>query len=176
MTVWIKVLIAAIIAAAIATAAYRTGVNSQKVADQVEFDRINDETADMKAQANAAYRIAQDFNLKTMKERDTAKTELLKEKQKHEKSINDDRARYANVGLRYSTGQATGLGASGANALPGTGSAAGNVTSIERELPAAITAGLRAIAYDCDALNVEYRTLYEWANGKKPTASSQTLQ
>lgn len=164
MTHWIKVLIAAIIAAAIATAAYRTGVNAQKVADQVEFDRINNETADMKAQANAAYRIAQDFNLKTMKERDLAKTALLKEKQANVETINALRARYANVGLRYSAGQVAGLGNGSANALPGTGSAASNIASVERELPAAITAGLRAIAYDCDALNVEYRTLYEWAN------------
>lgn len=140
------------------------GVNSQKVADQVEFDRINAQTADMKAQANKAYTLVQDQNVKTMKERDLAKTALLKEKQTNVETINALRARYANVGLRYSTGQVAGLGNGSANALPGTRNAAGNVTSIERELPAAITASLRAIAYDCDALNVEYRLLYEWAN------------
>jgi len=118
----------------------------------------------MKAQANAAYRLVQDANVQAMKERDLAKTALLKEKQTNVETINALRARYANVGLRYSTGQATGLGNGSANALPGTGNAAGNVTSVERELPAAITAGLRAIAYDCDALNVEYRVLFEWAN------------
>ena len=139
------------------------GVDSQKVADQVEFDRINSETAEMKAQANAAYRLVQDANAQVMKDRDAIKTSLLKEKQSNVEAINAIRAVYANVGLRYSTKDA-GLGNGGANTLPGTGNAAGNVASNERELPAAITAGLRAIAYDCDASAVEYRTLYEWAN------------
>ena len=139
------------------------GVDSQKVTDQVEFDRINAQTADMKSQANKAYRLAQDANVQAMKDRDLAKTALLKEKQTNVATINALRARYANVGLRYSTKDA-GLGASSANTLPGTGNAASNVAAVERELPAAITAGLRSIAYDCDALAVEYRVLYEWAN------------
>jgi len=166
MTTWINVLIAAIIAAVIATAGYLTGVNSQKVADQVEFDRINNETADMKAQANAAYRTVQEYNLLVMKERDTLKTALLKEKQINVETINALRTRYANVGLRYSTGQVAGLGASGNSALLGTGNAAGNVASTINELPAAITASLRSIVYDCDALNVDYRLLYDWAHSK----------
>lgn len=143
---------------------HSAGVNSQKVADQVEFDRINAQTADMKAQANKAYWLVQDANVQAMKERDLAKTAILKEKQTNVETINALRTRYANVGMRYSTGQVAGLRNGSANALPGTGNAASNVTPVERELPAAITAGLRAIAYDCDALNVEYRVLYKWAN------------
>jgi len=142
------------------------GVDSQKVADQVEFDRINAGIAEQKAQANAAYRLVQEHNILVMKERDTLKTKLQQEQLTNAKAINDLRTRYANVGLRYVTKDAR-LGDSGNSAMLGTGSAAGNVFAETRELPAAITASLRSIAYDCDALNVDYRLLYDWVHTGK---------
>jgi len=166
MNTWIKVLIAAIIAAAIATAAYRTGVNAQKVADQGEFDRINASITEQKAQANAAYRTVQEHNILVMKERDTLKTKLQTEKLTNAKAINDLRTRYANVGLRYVTKDAR-LGDGGVGSLLGTGNAAGNVATTINELPAAITTSLRSIAYDCDSLNVDYRLLYDWVHSTR---------
>lgn len=170
-------LIYLVAAIAIATAGFagghRVGTNAQKVADQSEFDRINNEITEQKAVANAAYRKFQENNLAVLVERDALKTKLQKEKQTNVETINALRARYANVGLRYSTGQVAGLGDVSNGPVLGTGFAASNSTTVEHELPAAITASLRSIAYDCDALSADYRLLYEWANHAAIKAGSK---
>ena len=139
------------------------GKTAQKVEDQAQIDKTNADIANQKAEANALYVAAVEAKDKAEKERAAIKLTLEKERQSNVQAINDLHAKYAGVSLRYSV-KDSGLGASGSCAMPGTGSAAGNVRTSEMELPAAITASLRAIAYDCDALNVEYRVLYEWAN------------
>lgn len=145
---------------------YRSGVNSQKVADQEKFDQINRDVEEMNRQANTAFRIVQTENARISKERDLAKTALLKEKQSNVEAINAIRAGYANVGLRYSAKDA-GLGNGGNSAVSGERNAAGNSGAAEYELPAAITNDLRELAYQCDALNADYKLLYDWANSSQ---------
>lgn len=142
---------------------HSAGVDSQKVADQAQFDQINADIAQQKSEANDKYRKAYDNNMLVMIERDEFKTKLLKERQANAENINAIRNSYSNVSLRYAV-KDSGLGQSCGNSLPAKTDAASNASSVERELPAAITASLRSIAYDCDALNADYRLLYDWAN------------
>ena len=139
------------------------GKTAQKVEDQAQFDKINADIAKQNAEANALYVAAVESKDKAEKERAAIKLALEKERQSNVQAINDLRSKYANVGLRYAV-QGAGLWASGSCALPGEGNAAGNSGTAEYELPAAITANLRELAYQCDALNADYKLLYDWAN------------
>lgn len=141
------------------------GKTAQKVEDQAQFDKINADIANQNAKANALYVATIEEKEKAKKERAAIKLALEKERQSNVQAINDLRTKYAGVSLRYSI-QGSGLGSSDSCAMPGTGSAAGNSSAEEYELPAAITNDLRELAYQCDALNADYKLLWEWANGK----------
>lgn len=142
---------------------HSAGVDSQKAEDQAQFDKINADIAQQKAEANELYRKAYDNNMLVMIERDEFKTKLLKERQANAENINAIRNYYSNVSLRYAV-KDSGLGQSCGSSVPAKTDAASNASPVERELPAAITAGLRELAYQCDSLNADYRLLYEWAN------------
>ena len=151
------------------------GTAAQKVADQAEFDRINKQIAERKATADAMYRNAQAVIIQQAADREESDHQREKERQSNVKTINDLRSRYAAVGLRFSTGQASGLGRCGiGTSSPGT-DPSGHDGTAEIQLPDAITRRLRDIAYDADALIVDYTILYAWAHDPNlcPGASPQ---
>lgn len=140
------------------------GTAAQKVADQSEFDRINKQIAERKAVADAMYRNAQAVIIQQAVDMAQADNQREKERQSNVKTINDLRSRYAAVGLRFSTGQASGLGGCRLGADGQSADPAGNYGTAEIQLPDQIERRLRDIAYDADALKVDYTILYNWAH------------
>ena len=140
------------------------GTVAQKVEDQAEFDRINKQIADRKATADAIYRNAQAVIIQQAAEMAQADNQREKERQSNVKTINDLRSRYAAVGLRFSTGQTSGLGRCGLGADGTSTDPAGHNGAAEIQLPDQIERRLRDIAYDADALKVDYAILYKWAH------------
>lgn len=142
------------------------GIASQKITDQVQFDKINQERTDEKAQANAIYRHAQDDNLALATERDQLKTNLEKEHAINQKRTADLADTYARVRLQFN--------APGAGHRDGGGSTEGtnaNTTSAASatvvQLPDQITSDLRQLVIDADNLKDNYTECYGYANKVK---------
>lgn len=166
MNPWLIVgfLVALIVAAAGGFKAGDTyGTDQQKVADQVEFDRINQGIADQKTKAASLLAQKNAENLALMEERDTLKTNLEKEHAQAQAATAAARDHFAGLGLRFKPAEAPGcrLG-SGCAGSPAT-DAAGTHAAPTVELPAAITASLRSIAFDADNLADAYRECYGYA-------------
>ena len=143
------------------------GVNAQKVSDQVQFDKINQERADQKTAANAEYRKVQDENLALMADREAFKTTLEKEREKNRIATNALRDKYSSVGLRFATGQGAGLGrCSCSTQSPGANSPSSDGPSVV-QLPDKVTSDLRQLEYDADTLADEYRKCYSYAQQVK---------
>lgn len=156
----------AVIAAGVGGCTYGhgTGIDEQKAADQVQFDKYNQDIADQKTQANALYRKAQDANLALMTERDQLKTTLEKQHAINKAATAALRDKYFGVGLRFTARQTSGFGSGGGSAQdPGPDSASpGPATLVQ--LPGEIAANLRRLAFDADQLADEYRKCYGYAN------------
>src|ERR1019366_8737711 len=86
------------------------GVNSQKAADQLQFDAINQKTADQKTTANAQYRALQDANLKLAGERDILKTTLETQHVANQKVTTGLRTQLASTRLQFAAAQTAGPG------------------------------------------------------------------
>ena len=140
------------------------GTASQKVADQAEYDRINKQIAERKATADAMYRNAQAVIIQQAADREQADNQREKERQYNVKTINDLRSRYAAVGLRFATDQASGLGGCRLGADGKSADPTGHDGTAEIQLPDQIERRLRDIAYDADALSADYALLYAWAH------------
>lgn len=139
------------------------GTDRQKVADQVQFDRINKDLADRKAEAAVLLKAENQKTLALMVERDQLKTTLEKEHAKAQAATAAARNHYAGLGLRFQPAQAAGCrlgsGCAGNPAPDATGAYAAAAV----ELPAAVTASLRSIAYDADTLADAYRECWGYA-------------
>jgi len=162
------IIVAAIVALAGAglggyTTGRSAGVNAQKVADQVQFDTINEALTNQKAEANAAYRAFQEHNLALVVERDQLKTNLEKRYAQDAAATDAARREYAGLGLRFQPAENAGsrgcrLGTGSAEAdAPGPDAAA------TVELPAPITSDLRQLTLEADRLADEYRKCYGYA-------------
>ena len=146
---------------------HRVGTNSQKVADQAQFDQINAVLTEQKATANAAYRTFQENNLALMVERDQLKTNLEKENEANRVATAALRDKYSTVGLRFSTTQDTGHwpGSSAAQSA-GTDPASPPAPTVV-QLPDKTAADLRLLTYDADTLADSYRKCYGYASQVK---------
>lgn len=144
------------------TSGHHFGVNGQKAADQVQFDKINQDIADRKAQANAIYRKNQDDNLALMVERDQLKTTLEKEHANHQAATTALRDKYSGLGLRF-TAEAPRLGNGGGCAQSAGTDPAGSDSAAIIQLPGAIAADLRRLAFDADQLADDYQKCYGYA-------------
>lgn len=139
------------------------GAADQKAADQVQFDKINQATADQKTQVNAMYRQKQDANLALMTERDQLKTTLEKEHANHQAATAALRDKYAGLGLRF-IAEAPRLGnGGGCTQSAGVDTASAEPAAIV-QLPGEIAADLRRLAFDADQLADDYRECYGYAN------------
>lgn len=146
---------------------HTAGVTAQKVADQVQFDTINQKLADQKTEAAEVLKKANANNLALMVERDRLKTTLEKTREENRQATAAARDHYAGLGLRFQPAEAAGCGRGGGGA-PGTGAnPSGADAAPAVELPAAITASLRQITYDADTLADEYRKCYGYAQRVK---------
>ena len=139
------------------------GMNEQKVADQARFDEINAEISQQKAEASEKYRTAQENNLALMTERDQLKTTLGKEHEQNRVNTAALRDKYAGTGLRYTNGTGSGVGAGGISASGSDNNPASASGSTVLQLPDAIGANLRQLAFDADTLADSYRECYGYA-------------
>lgn len=143
------------------------GMNEQKVADQAKFDEINAGITQQKADASEKYRTAQENNLALMTERDQLKTTLGKEHEQNRVNTAALRDKYAGAGLRYTNGTSSGIGAGGISASgPGNNPASASGSAV-LQIPDALTANLRQLAFDADTLADSYRECYGYANKVK---------
>jgi len=140
------------------------GTLGQKAVDQKQFDSINAQTAKNKEAANAIYQGAQAIIIQQAKDRALADNQREQERQSNVKAIDDLRAKYASNGLHFSTGQTSGLG----NRCPSTVSSSANPAShtetVDVQLPDALAGNLRQLEYDADALNKDFKIMYDWAH------------
>ena len=143
------------------------GINEQKVADQARFDKANNDIAEQKAQANAAYRAFQEHNVALMVERDQLKTTLEKEHEKNRIATDALRNKYAAASLRFAASQGAGSGDGGRSAQgAGIDSASSSAAAVV-QLPDQITADLRRLSFDADELADNYRECYGYAQRVK---------
>jgi hypothetical protein len=142
---------------------HTAGVTAQKVADQKEFDKINEKLADQKTEAAGILKTENEKNLALMVERDQLKTHLEKTREDNRKATAAARDHYAGLGLRFQPAEGAGRGCSGGGAQGTATDAAGADATAAVELPAALAASVRSIAYDADTLADSYRECYGYA-------------
>ncbi len=143
------------------------GQTTQQVADQVRFDKINQDIADNKALANGIYRSAQANIITLQAERDKFKTQLEKDHEANRIATAALRDKYAGVSLRFRADQGAGPGPGGTSARPSTADASSVAGAPFIQLPGALAASLRRIVWDADQLRDDYRACYEYATGVK---------
>lgn len=136
---------------------YKTGGNSVRVEYQNAIN-VQKAEADKIIQENIA------FVQKSIKDNETIKSTLEKERQANVKTTNDLRTQLANNGLRFKSNQ---CGASSTNTMPAKDNTASNTETASIELPAKITASLRELAYDCDTLRDDYTLLHNFLQETK---------
>jgi hypothetical protein len=143
------------------------GTNQQKAADQEQFDDINQKLAGQKTEAAGILKTKNAENLALMVERDTLKTNLEKEHAQAQAATAAARDHFAGLGLRFQPAEAAGcrLGSGCAGSPQADPSGAHGAAVVE--LPAAVTASLRSIAYDADTLADSYRECYGYAQQVK---------
>ena len=155
---------------ALAGAAYEghsIGVNSQKAADQKQFDDINNRLAAQKVEANGLYRKQQDENLIVMTERDKLKNQLGEQDAKNRKSVLVLNANLATAKLQFRTSQTTGCGNGGGSAVGSGGNSASTQSTSVVQLPDKVTSDLRQFALDADLLAADYKLCYGYATKVK---------
>ena len=161
----LAIIIVGVLCAGSAYEGHKVGVNSQKVADQAQFDKYNSDIAAQKAQASA--------------ELASANTEVIAQKTKSDKLTHDlevahetdtqNTNRIHNLSmaysLRFASAENSGRGDGSADAKAGTGDAAGDTGAAVCQLSDEASKSLDSIAYDADTLRDDYALLYKWAHG-----------
>lgn len=142
---------------------HASGMEAQQAIDQREFDRINAERARQTAEANALYRKAQDDAVALATARDQLKTQLEVEHAQHQKATDDLRASLAARRLRFALAESPGPGRDRAGAAGAGDHSAGAARAAVVQLPDALTANLRRLAFDADRLADDYRQCYGYA-------------
>lgn len=142
---------------------HHNGVDSQKVVDQAQIDKINQGIADQKVQANALYRSAQDANLALMTERDHLKTTLEKEHANNQIATTALRDKYAGLGLRFNA-ESPRLGSGGRGTQSAGTDTASAASPAVVQLSDETAIALRSLAFDADQLADAYRECYGYAN------------
>lgn len=141
---------------------HKTGIDGQKVADQAQFDAINAGLTKQKADAAALLAQANADNAALAVARDTLKTTLETEREKNRAATDSLHTQLAGVGLRFRA-QGAGCGASGGGTqAAGTDPAAAQSSAVV-QLPDALAASLRQLAYDADKLRDDYALCYGYA-------------
>lgn len=143
------------------------GVQAQKVADQVQFDKINAGLTKQKAEANAIYQKAQGDIIALQQERDQFKTQLGVKDAQNRKATAALTARYSGLRLRFRTAKSAGTGANCASTVSSSPNPAGDAGTTVVVIPDALNHDLFQLARDADDLRDSYATCYAYANQVK---------
>jgi hypothetical protein len=149
------------------TEGYTHGVDAQKATDQVEFDRIERDITEQKAQANALYQSALADIVKAQAANDQFKTQLEKAREINRSQTNDIARRLAGQRLRFAAdppAQAAGCGAGGGGAASSPPEAPRDASPAACVVSAAVDTALKSIVFDADTLRDDYKLLFEWAH------------
>lgn len=140
------------------------GVDSQKVADQVEFDRINAAITAQKAHANAEL-LAANTETRAQKERSDTLTHKLENEHADNQNLTErNRVALDAIRLRFSADPAR-CGSGGADSKTDCGTATGDASTTVCQLSDQADKSLKAIVHDADTLRDDYKLLYDWSRG-----------
>ena len=143
------------------------GIDHQKVIDQQQFDKINAERADQKAQASALLEKIQAGIIATQQHEQELKRQLEQKDADYSIAIDGMRADFARRGLRFVAPAKGGADRTcRAGATPPATSASGVPAITLIELPIAIASDLRQLAYDADRLKGWYDKCVGYVNGE----------
>jgi hypothetical protein len=134
------------------------GVNSQKVEDQAEFDRINLEIAQQKAIAAAALNNANSANAKRRADIDIINSKLGEKHAENIQLTDLNRALLDAYSLRWKP-EDSGRGHSAGNSEADSGTTTSG-TAATCELPATLAKSLAGILTDADRLRDDYELQY----------------
>ena len=143
------------------------GVDAQKVADQIEFNKINAERAIQKAEAAALMQKAQSDIITLQNARDTFKTNLEKQREQDRQATAALTAKYNGLQLRYAAAQNTTNRPNRDGTMPSTPDTPGAASPAILVLPDAVTGRLRSLATDGDTLRDDYAKCYRYATQVK---------
>ena len=143
------------------------GIDQQKAADQKQFDKINTDIAEQKAQAGRMLVSALEKIIALQIARDEFKNQLEADHVKRQEITNDLRNKHGGLGLHFNAPQAPGCRLGGANPLPSAPNPTSAPATAVIELPAAITRDLRQLEFEADQLADNYRLCYDYARGVK---------
>lgn len=146
---------------------HSTGVAEQKVADQIQFDKINAGLTKQKTDAATLYQNVQASIIALQTERDTFKTQLGEQHAKDQAATDAARSRYSNLKLRFRATQGERCGGSSSGSVPGSTNPTGATGAKTVELPTAVTSNLRQLAFDADQLADNYRLCYNFTRQMK---------
>ena len=146
---------------------HTAGVTAQKVADQTLFDKSNQDLADQKTKAASVLATLNAENMALLTERAALKTKLEKEHAQAQAATAAARDHYTGLGLRFQPAEIAGRGCSSGGAASAAPDTARADAPAAVELPAALAASLRRIAFDADTLADEYRKCYGYAQAVK---------
>lgn len=143
---------------------YNSGRNAQKAVDQAQFDKINADLSQQKTIAADTYKTAQAAIIQMMAERDKFKTQLEADYAKNLMAITDLRNKYAGVGLHFVAPQGSRCGTGSPSPVPTEANTSRITAPAVVQLPESIASNLRTLAFDADALSVEYKKCYDAIN------------
>ena len=139
------------------------GVDAQKATDQKEFDKINAERAQQKADAAALMQKAQSDIIVLQNARDKFKTDLEAQREQDRKTTAALTAKYSALSLRFSAVQGGTDRPDGGGAVSSPADAASSAGAPVVQLPDEITVRLRSLAADADTLRDDYAKCYRYA-------------
>lgn len=143
----------------------KSGTNTQKVADQKQFDTVNAALTGQKTEANDKYRKLADQALADKAAVDEFKHNLEKSNAQAKADVETLRRKYAGVSLRFTTtAKAAGCGNSGGGTQGGQGTAASPNATVTVQLPDQIDGNLKQLTVDGDSLNADYKKCVAWVN------------
>lgn len=160
------IIIVLVLCAGSAYEGHEIGVNSQKVADQKQFDLINQTIARNKVKANGILRAAQERNANLAADNEIFNRKLMGEHNANREKTDALERIYAVYGLRFRA-QIAGCGGSSGGSMPSQGDPASTDGTTFVQLPDAIARNLRQLAKDADKLRDDYRLCYDYANQMK---------
>lgn len=143
---------------------YGRGVASQKVADQVQFDKINKDLTEQKAQANTKYRLLSEQVIANAQSADNFKHQLEVTREKARTDLATLRSQYDTHGLWFTTTKSAGCGASSGGPQGSQGLGSGLDATVQVELPPTLRSALRKLMDEADEQQVNYQACYDWVN------------
>ena len=146
---------------------YGRGDQARQVTDQKQFDKLNNDLATQKAQANETYRMLATAATKRGQEAEDYKHQLEVTREKSRTDLAALRSQYDGRSLWFSTTKAAGCGDGSGGTQGSAGSSPGAEAAVRVELPPALRSSLRQLMDEADDLRVDYKACYDWAN--RPT-------